>query len=296
MALSLGLGQLSAQNGVFKENFATDGMTLKTIGRGDCHVKNGVFSSRESYALFGNPEWKNYSVTFKARAPKGSEQVQIWAGFRAHNRNDRYIVGLKGGLQDDIVLARQGYMGTDEFFAVKPLGFHPIPGEWYKFKIDVVGDRIRVYINDENTPRIDVTDKNSNLAPSGQVSLGGGWLTTEFDDLEIKELPENYFQGIKRQEYKYAMSPAEKEAKRQRERSQYKAIEVGTLNSGRTEISLDGQWLFMPEYQLSDQDKAVNPAVEDKDWHSMSVPNFWNPNRVWLHGETFGSEHYPKCV
>ena len=86
-------------------------------------------------------------------------------------------------------------MGTDEFFAVKPLGFHPIPGEWYKFRIDVVGDRIRVYINDENTPRIDVTDKNSNLAPSGQVSLGGGWLTTEFDDLEIKELPENYFQG-----------------------------------------------------------------------------------------------------
>ncbi|WP_278583089.1 sugar-binding domain-containing protein [Coprobacter fastidiosus] len=296
LALSLGLGQLSAQNGVFKENFATDGMTLKTIGRGDCHVKNGVFSSRESYALFGNPEWKNYSVTFKARAPKGSEQVQIWAGFRAHNRNDRYIVGLKGGLQDDIVLARQGYMGTDEFFAVKPLGFHPIPGEWYKFKIDVVGDRIRVYINDENTPRIDVTDKNSNLAPSGQVSLGGGWLTTEFDDLEIKELPENYFQGIKRQEYKYAMSPAEKEAKRQRERSQYKAIEVGTLNSGRTEISLDGQWLFMPEYQLSDQDKAVNPAVEDKDWHSMSVPNFWNPIRIWLHGETFGSEHYPKGV
>ena len=38
LALSLGLGQLSAQNGVFKENFATDGMTLKTIGRGDCHV------------------------------------------------------------------------------------------------------------------------------------------------------------------------------------------------------------------------------------------------------------------
>ena len=45
-----------------------------------------------------------------------------------------------------------------------------------------------------------------------------------------------------------------------------------------------------------DQDKAVNPAVEDKDWHSMSVPNFWNPIRIWLHGETFGSEHYPKGV
>lgn len=296
LALSLGLGQLSAQNGIFKEDFSADGMTLKTIGRGDCHVKNGILSSRESYALFGNPEWKNYSVSFKARAPKGSEQVQIWAGFRAHNRNDRYIVGFKGGLQDDIVLARQGYMGTDEFFAVKPLGFHPVPGEWYKFKIDVVGDRIRVYINNENTPRIDVTDKNSNLAPNGQVSLGGGWLTAEFDELEIKELPENYFQGEKCREYKYAMAPAEKEAKRQKERGRYKAIKVNTLNPGRTEISLDGQWLFMPEYQLKDQAIAVNPAVEDKEWHSMSVPNFWNPIRIWLHGETFGPEHYPKGV
>lgn len=121
-------------------------------------------------------------------------------------------------------------------------------------------------------------------------------MTTEFDDLEIKELPENYFKGEKRQEYKYVMTPAQKEAKRQRERNQYKAIKVSTLNPGRTEISLDGQWLFMPEYQLGDQAKAVSPAVEDADWHSMNVPNFWNPIRIWLHGETFGPEHHPKGV
>ena len=63
---------------------------------------------------------KNYAVSFKARAPKDAEQVQIWAGFRANNRFDRYVVGIKGGLQDDLYLMRMGYMGTDEFFGCSP--------------------------------------------------------------------------------------------------------------------------------------------------------------------------------
>lgn len=75
--------------------------------------------------------------------PKDAEQVQIWAGFRTHNRFDRYVVGIKGGLQDDLYLMRTGYMGTDEFMGVRPLGFHPVPGEWYKVKVEVCGNRIR---------------------------------------------------------------------------------------------------------------------------------------------------------
>jgi len=40
----------------------------------------------------------------------------------------------------------------------------------------------------------------------------------------------------------------------------------------------------MPEYQLNDKDKAISVATDDKNWHVMSVPNFWNPIRIWLHG------------
>ena len=54
--------------------------------------------------------------------------------FRNYNRFDRYVVGIKGGLQDDLYLMRTGYMGTDEFMGVRPLGFHPVPGEWYRMK------------------------------------------------------------------------------------------------------------------------------------------------------------------
>lgn len=273
----------------WKNNFSDQGEILKTVGRGECSIADGVFRSKGSYACFGNPEWKNYTMSFKARAPKEAEQVQIWAGFRANNRFDRYVVGLKGGLQDDLYLMRMGYMGTDEFMGVRPLGFHPVPGQWYKLKVEVCGSRIRIFLNDEKEPRMDITDKNSNLAPSGPVTLGGGWIETEFDDLVVTPLKEDALKDVKVAEYRKVVTPQEKENKRQLERANYTSVKVGELEEGRTDISLNGNWLFMPEYQLDNKEKAISTTTDDKDWHVMSVPNFWNPIRIWLHGETMPS-------
>ena len=186
-----GLTTQAQDQTVWSNDFSNASQPLNTVGRGVCRVNDGVFHSRSAYALFGNPEWKDYTLSFKARAPKDAEQVQIWAGFRTHNRFDRYVVGIKGGLQDDLYLMRTGYMGTDEFMGVRPLGFHPVPGEWYKVKVEVCGNRIRVFVNDEKLPHIDLEDKNSNLAPTGEVALGGGWIDTEFDDLTVTPLAED---------------------------------------------------------------------------------------------------------
>jgi len=275
------------------ENDFSKTESLKIIGRGNCQITDGVLKSKDAYACFGEHGWKNYSVSFKARVPKEAEQVQIWAGFRANNRFDRYVLGIKGGLQDDLYLMRTGYMGTDEFLGLRSLDFHPIPGQWYDIKIEVCGDRIRVFLNNEKLPRLDVIDKNSNLAPSGEVTLGGGWIETEFDDLVVTPMSDDQLKNVKAEEYTNVVTPQEKESKRQLERAQYTPIQVKTLSEGRTEVSLDGNWLFMPEYQLDDKDKAVS-SQEDSDWHVMSVPNFWNPIRIWLHGETMGP--YPKGV
>lgn len=277
----------------WQNDFSNQGEILKTVGRGECSIADGVFRSKGSYACFGNPEWKNYSMSFKARAPKGAEQVQIWAGFRAYNRFDRYVAGIKGGLQDDVYLMRTGYMGTDEFMGVRPLGFHPVPGEWYSMKVEVCGNRIRVFVNGEKEPYIDVVDKNANLVPSGEVTLGGGWIETEFDDLIVTLLPDNYLKNVKAAEYRMAAISQQKEAKRRRERANYKAVMVNDIKPDRTEISLDGDWLFMPEYQLDDKAKAVSATTDDEDWHVMQVPNFWNPIRIWLHGETMPTPNGP---
>ena len=282
-----------AQN-TWSNDFSDPNEPLKEVGRGACSIVDGVFRSKGSYALFGNPEWKNYTMSFKARAPKEAEQVQIWAGFRTHNRFDRYVVGIKGGLQDDLYLMRTGYMGTDEFMGIRPLGFHPVPGEWYKVKIEVCGNRIRVFLNDEKLPRIDLEDKNGSLAPSGEVALGGGWIETEFDDLSVTPLAEDALKNVKVAEYRKVVTPQEKESKRRKERDGYAPVKLKELTGSRTDINLDGNWLFMPDYQLDDKEKAVSAKVDDQDWHVMTVPDFWTPIRIWLHGETMPSPTGPQ--
>lgn len=284
----------SAQVKVYTNDFSDGQEPLTTVGRGVCKIEDGVLKSEGNYATFGLPEWENYVMSFRARAPKDAEQVQIWAGFRAHNRFDRYVLGIKGGLQDDIYLMRLGYMGTDAFMGVRPLGFHPVPGEWYNIKIEVCGGRIRVFLNDENIPRLDVTDKDSGLAPRGKVTLGGGWIDTEFDDLVVSPLDKDALKDVKIAEYRKSISPEDKEKMRKEARANYQSIKVNGVGDGRTEVSLDGNWLFMPDYQLGDKDAAVSVSTNDNDWHVMSVPNFWNPIRIWLHGETMPSPTGPQ--
>lgn len=278
---------LSAQPGLpFKEEFENTNLQIHKIGRGVCKIENGVLRTKDAYAGFGDHHWTNYEITFSARIPETEKQVQIWAGFRAFNRDDRYIVGLKGGIQNDLYLSRQGYMGTDEFLGLRALDFHPETGKWYNFKIQVCGNRIRVFLNDEKLPRIDVVDRNSQLAPSGEVILGGSWIENEFDHLSVVPMSENLLKGLDKEEYAAVVTKEEKEKKRAQERAAYKPVLVSHLNSARTEISLDGQWLFMPEYEL--KGNGGSPTETDQNWHSMTVPNFWNPIRIWLHGETFG--------
>ncbi len=281
-------------NTSWTNDFSNNGEPLETVGRGTCSIVDNVFRSKGSYALFGNPEWKNYSFSFKARAPKNAEQVQIWASFRNYNRFDRYVVGIKGGLQDDLYLMRTGYMGTDEFMGVRPLGFHPVPGEWYRLKVEICGNRIRIFLNDEKQPRIDLVDKNANLVPSGEVALGGGWIETEFDDLVVTPMADDALKSVRAVEYQKRATSAEKESKRQKERAAYTPVKLAALTGSRTDITLDGNWLFMPDYQLNDKDKAVSMQTDDRNWHIMSVPNFWNPIRIWLHGETMPSPTGPQ--
>ena len=285
---------MAQPNTVLQDDFSDSGKNLNIIGRGCCVIENGVFRSKDSYACFGDQNLKDYSVTFKARAPKDAEQVQIWIGLRAYNRFDRYVLGLKGGLQDDIYLSRMGYMGTDELLDIRPVDFHPVPGEWYDFKIEVCGNRIRVFLNNETLPRIDVIDKNSNLAPSGPVTLGGGWIETEFDDLVITELPSKAFDGVSNKVYEIKITCNDKESERKKLRTTYQPIKISKLNPSRTKITLNGNWLFLPEYEFTNSEKGEDPNLADNQWHIMNVPDFWNPIRIWLHGETMGE--FPKGV
>jgi len=255
-------------------------------GRGILKIEDGVLKSKDAYATFGAVDMANYEFSFKARAPKSEKQVQIWSGFRALGRNDRYILGLRGGIQNDLYLARLGYMGTDDHLALRHLDFPLTPGQWYEVKVQVVGNRIKVFLNGEDLPWIDVKEPNVELAPKGKVVLGGSWVTTEFDDLKIKSLPDDYFTDKTVKEYR--VRTVDKKQLREIQRAAYKPIEIKKVGQSRTQVSLNGGWLFSPGYE-SKTAEAVDPASSDENWHVMTVPQFWNPNREWLHGERYNT-------
>ncbi|MDN5288494.1 MAG: glycosyl hydrolase family 2 [Mucilaginibacter sp.] len=269
------------------ENFKSPVVKYDKIGRGICDIKNSVLTTRDAYLCFGENNWADYEIKFKGRVPDTAKQVQLCAGFRAANRDDRYILMLKGGNEKFLYLARLGYMGADDFLALRELDFHPEPGKWYDFKIQIAENRIRVYLNNESLPRIDVTDKLTALAPAGKVTLGGSWVANEFKELTITSIDSNEL--LRQPAKEYALPAVDKIALRKKQRAEYKPIEIKQAGEGRTDISLNGRWLFSPGYETSNENDAVSPSHNDNDWHVMTVPNFWNPLRVWLHGERYNT-------
>lgn len=124
-----------------KVSFDQPNSDYEKTGRGLCKIEDSILKTKEAYASFGDQSWTNYEVTFSARTPIAEKEVWIWAGFRASDRDDRYILGLRGGSENDLTLARLGYMGADEFLAIRHLDFKLQPGKWYDIKVQVSGNR-----------------------------------------------------------------------------------------------------------------------------------------------------------
>jgi len=230
--------------------------------------------------------WKDAEIMFQARAPQGTEQVQIWAGFHFRDRDSRYIFALRGGNNNDVYLARYAPDGGAKFLGFAPLDFKPKPGEWYRLRVVTLGNRFQIFLNDEKLPRLNVEDRDVPWS-EGSVLLGGGWLPTEFSNLRVKALSDDDKAAFLAMGNKTWTPPVvDKEAVRKTQRAEYVPAKLAALNSIRTEISLDGNWLFMPDYQLSAGQSPVQLDYDDQSWHVMPVPSFWTPGLSWLHGET----------
>jgi hypothetical protein len=231
-------------------------------------------------------EMKDAEFSFRARAPMGASQVQIWSGFRFRDRDSRYVFALRGGNDNDIYLARYGPDGGSEFLGFAPLDFKPVPGVWYQLRVVTLGNQIQIFLNDDKLPRLNVRDPHP-LWNSGSILLGGGWLPAEFADLQTRELTDEekkQFLAIGKKQW--AFPPLDKESLRKRERNSYLPEKIATSTFQRTDTSLDGAWLFIPDYQLSPGESPVQLNSDDQDWHVMQVPSFWTPALSWLHGET----------
>lgn len=272
----------------FEDQFETDTITKgnwETFGRGEFSVQNGIMSITDGWVTTGNVSWNNYSLKFRARAPRVAEQVQIWAGLRNFNRDYRYVVALRGGSNNHLYLARYGAEGYDKMLGLKSLEFAPAPGQWYTIEVVAAGNKIAVYLNNENTPRIVAIDVDSPFE-TGKVSLGGSYITTEFDWVKLKPVEPDHLASVVEEKASSEKITREKEKKRKQQRAAYRPLKIPYLDDSRMEISLEGDWLFIPNYEINDEPIAVD--YDDRDAHVIDVPNFWVPLQCWLEGEDWG--------
>ncbi len=239
--------------------------------------------------LANDQQLGDFEMSFDAQAPASAGQVQIWAGFRCLNRDSRYVFALRGGNDNDIYIARYAPDGGAKFLGFAPLDFKPLPDVGYHLRVMGVGDRFQIYLNDEKLPRINVEDREA-LWHSGGVCVGGGWLTADFSNLQVRELSDEdkaAFLAVKDQVW--TPTAVDKEALRKQQRAAYEPAKVASLAPQRSVIALDGNWLFLPDYQLTGP-SPVPLDYDDRQWHVMPVPEFWTPGLSWLHGETSFSD------
>jgi beta-galactosidase len=291
-ATMYGLGHLSHVEAAEKlslpsstmEMAGVEGDTWKQYGRlGMKHLGDAIVV--QDGFLVSKQSWADTEFSFRARAPEGTDQVQIWGGIRCRDRDSRYIFGLRGGDNDDVYLARYAPEGGDRFLGIAPLHFDPEPGAWHTLRVVMRGNRIHIYVNGGEIPYINVEDTEP-LWGAGGVSLGGGWLPVEFRDLKVASLSaKNAAAFDEMGDRVYSPPEPDRIQKRARQRATYKGITVGPIHAPRTEWSLDGEWLFLPEQDLQ---AGVSPQANDCDdrlWHVMDVPDFWTPTLTWLHHE-----------
>lgn len=255
------------------------------IGRAQIQTNNQSLIISSGYTVNGRV-WDNAQITFSARSPLSANQVQIWAGFRYRDRDSRYVFALRGGDDNDIYLARYAPNGGAEFLGFAPLDFKPQPGVWYHLRVAILGNRFQIFLNDESLPRLNAVDNHA-LWNKGSVLLGGGWLPAEFSGLQIKPLTDEdkaAFQAIGNK--RWSPPPVDKESRRKHERSEYSPAKLLSLGPSRTIVSLNGNWLFMPDYELPAGQKPVQADYDDQNWNVMAVPSFWTPALSWLYGET----------
>ena len=75
-------------------------------GRGEQRVQEGVLRVAGCEAVAGGGDWTDYELSFRARAPQEVEQAQIWASVRRTARDSRYVIGVRGGNNNQVYMAR----------------------------------------------------------------------------------------------------------------------------------------------------------------------------------------------
>jgi beta-galactosidase len=279
--------ELGSFGGIFQDQTLPGSLSdqWKSFGRITLQRLQNSVVIQDGFAIEQKPR-TDCEFSFFARAPHEEPEVQIWAGIKCRDRDSRYVFALRGGDNDHLYLARYGPDGGARFLGIAPLEFHPEPGTWYQLRAVTRGNRLLIFLNQEAIPRINVVDDDVTWNEGG-ISLGGGWLPAEFRDVTVNSLSSQCTSAIDGLgDTTWQRPRADKQHLRAQQRDAYRPLSFPLPDQPRMEYSLDGDWLFVPDYELTSASEPQSETMDDRQWHVMDVPNFWTPTLSWLHGET----------
>ncbi|MGC8552425.1 MAG: alpha-L-arabinofuranosidase C-terminal domain-containing protein [Phycisphaerae bacterium] len=127
---------------LYQSNFAADGKSGWHFRSGNWQVKNGALEQTDiatnKTAFIGGNNWKNYTLSLKARKISGDEGFLI--SFCSHNENTPswWNIGGWGNTREGLEMPGA------------PGDFHPShiqTGKWYNIRIKVGDGRVRCYLD-----------------------------------------------------------------------------------------------------------------------------------------------------
>ncbi|MCX7865781.1 MAG: DUF1080 domain-containing protein [Limisphaera sp.] len=126
-------------------------------------------------------EWKIAPQSDSGIYLRGVPQVQIWDPFTPPVGGGREVGS--GGLYNN-----QQHPSRPRLRADRPVG------QWNRFRIVMMGDRVHVFLNDqlvvENTPLENYWERGKPLPPAGPIELQAHGTPVWFRDLWVRELPD----------------------------------------------------------------------------------------------------------
>jgi len=168
------------QSPALPEGWRFDREGVWTVRAGKLHAKLPDRKQERSLAFFGSSEWKNYAVDLDMRQIRGVDKGIV---VRVDD-SEGVGIDLRGTGYDDIVM----YRGFSQ------LGKASAPnrnGRWYHVRVEVQGNRYRVYVN--RALKIDYAD-DGNRSPAGRLALaaytgGAGECEVSYDNVVVRPLP-----------------------------------------------------------------------------------------------------------
>lgn len=148
---------------------------------GETYNQDDISGYKAAYA--GNPDWTDYTFTADMITVNSANPAAGWMtnalAFRVSDGQNLYFVRLKTGGQLEL---RKKVGGANTVIASVPTGYSPFA--WQTYKIVVVGESIKISINDELL--IDISDSDH---ASGYIGVRTHLSSTSLDNVKVTQPP-----------------------------------------------------------------------------------------------------------